>query len=177
MYSAICCNILARGVHISRWRPLILKNTVAGNRPLANADTHIQKRTCRHRKDSFCLDHPKKIPVPTAPAPTERKPTALPAFLRLVLALFDKAELFPLPVDLFQGVGQEITQLIVIQHVKITGIDTSIRFDHILQATLTSHCTDLRRLSIQNQQKIIKVLVELPRSFLDLLVPKIKGIL
>ena len=49
------------------------KNTVAGNRPLANADTHIQKRTCRHRKDSFCLDHPKKNPGPDGTRPDRAK--------------------------------------------------------------------------------------------------------
>ena len=98
----------------------------------------------------------KKRAIPAAAVAAEWIPVAGTAFLRRMTGERDKLKFFPLLIHFFKGILPDISQLPFIQHIKITGIDGSVRLYNPLIGADSVHAAGLRRLADQNADPVFK---------------------
>ena len=69
----------------------------------------------------------------------------------------DKSQLFPSGINLIQPVLVKIPQPVFIQHIKITGIDASVRLHHILDSADSALVAGFRHIACRKPDIIFKL--------------------
>ena len=115
------------------------------------------------------------IPISLASAPTEQLISTCCAFRRAFAALCQKCLACGRIKRIFNGTVAQISQLPLIQNIKVAGIKASVPFHREIMAAGAGGSAGGRRHSQQDAQIILKIADADVIALLQLLIPDIKN--
>ena len=98
-----------------------------------------------------------KVTVPAAASATQSIPLAFGAVFGRNFALLDKLKLLTFSIKMLKGVSIQIPKALVVQHVKIAGVNASVSLHDILHSAVPPHSTCFRRLSVEHYHKVVEI--------------------
>ena len=113
-----------------------------------------------------------KIPIALAASPAESEILTEAALFIQFPGLLDELNLAPSLVNVVQAVSVKIPQTVLIHHIKIAWIHTSVCFYHILDSTDSSLFTGFRHVSCRKTDIIFKLPDKRLLSAPQILVPQ-----
>ncbi|MDY6335026.1 MAG: hypothetical protein SPL56_09515 [Lachnospiraceae bacterium] len=111
-------------------------------------------------------------PVPLTAAPAEGEIRTVPAALLRLRGALQKADLMALLVGLVLPILVDVSQPARIEHIEIAGVDTSVRFHHILNTAYTPLVASLRLKAYQDADVVFELPDEGLLSLLQIGVPQ-----
>ena len=115
-----------------------------------------------------------RISMSSASSPADRSIFTVPAILVHPGGIFHKMNLFSSFINFLKGNFVQISQLILIQYIKITGIYLPVRFYRMLARTYPAHTAHVRRHEKQHFHILLKLLDMYDPPRFPVVVPKIK---